>query len=524
MKSPTSYKRSSRKSPSVAEAEEQTEAFLGNNRYEMKQVLGQGAYSEVYLAVDKSSGKEVAIKIPLGDLLEVTEIDILCRFRHPNLLHALECTHNGGTLVIVLPLGKSLKDYLKEKKAKNERLSLGKCKSILFQLASACHFLHATNHYFHCDIKTGNILLVDGEVKLADFGLSYPDIQEDNRDVKCGSVGYQSPQVARGKLQAISNNIREHLPEVLETPVSLIQNDIHALGAVLFECMQTGDRLVPINNMLALGERYQEIPARVTNVTFSYSNEEEQKEWEELKRLVSRMVAPSQANRMSSLSEVFDSPLFSDRSPTKGHVVHIKMEGVHLPSLFLKDKPFKKFWSILFEWLDEVQMINKVSNALQVMCQAMDLFARSYECIASLEELKLYGSVCLYIADSLYNSYVSADASDFVKLSAKAFRGDEFIRACNKVIGYLHGKMVSDNICNFTDNAYEVVWYMITSLSNCDMVTRSPSEIKEEFSNTELSKKEAISLFNVNRYVYYKKQNEVKLILKDGTDSITVSL
>ena len=503
--SPKSYHRTS---STTRENVSKSSVLPVSERYQFIERLGEGGYGEVFRALDRVTKKEVAIKLPHTDggdekLPEANEIDILARFHHPNLMHLIDCLYDTDSkkLLIVLPLGRSLKRYLEEKRERGESLSLGKCKSILFQLASAIHFLHSTNHYFHCDIKTDNIILVDGKVKLADFGLAFPDNQVNNAKTRCGTVGYASPQTLRTFKEDAKYDpsfpLFDILPEAGESPVSLIQSDIYALGSVLFECMKAGFPLVEFDNLrTTIVQNYHDVPVRVQNESFGAPTED-QKEWEELRRLVLRMVAPSQADRMQSISEIFSSPLFNGDMPIKGHVNHIKMEGFQIPKAFAQGKSFDEIWTILFGWLDEVQLKFKVNNSLQVMCLAMDLFMRVHEIIPSYDKIQGFGCVCLALADSIINSETLWYIDDWVNISNKSVRNEEFIDAYLHVIGYLHGKLFTDNVCNFSDNAYFIFWYIKKAMKDCTYVTKSVSSLLDEFSKCKLGKKEPVSLASV---------------------------
>ena len=500
--------------------------FTDTNRFLYKKELGEGAYGKVLLALDKLTGKEVAVKMVLdpedpASLPDVNEIDILARFRHPNLLHLEDCIYDEQTksLLIVLPKGTSLQNYIKSKLDQGKSLSLGKCKSILFQLASAIHFLHETNHYFHCDIKPGNVIIVDGEVKLADFGLSFPDIQVPSEETRCGTFGYGSPQTISRSLRRQYNDRSfhpfEYFPEAGETPISLIQSDIHALGSIMYEVMNIGQKLVDIFAENTIAE-YQAILPKVQEMNLVNVTHQEKGDWEELRRLVLRMLQPSQANRMKSITEVFESSLFMGDKPVNGQIIQVSIEGMQIPYVFAGGNKLKKMWSVLFTWLGQKQAQNSISYGLQCMCLAMDLYLRIHMLIDSPSKIILYLCVCMGIATHVIDTHAFLEPSDWVEISEEEFHANDFSEAYLRTIGYLHGKIISDNICNYTDNAYCVIWYIKNASSDCSYVTKKKDLLISEFKNSDLSSKSPISLSDVKSYAYNNKSKEWRLHMKTG--------
>lgn len=90
--------------------------------------------------------------------------------------------------------GGELYDYLNERK----RVSEVEARGIFRQIVSAVHFLHK-NRIVHRDLKLENILIdSNGDIKLADFGLSNNWSPNNLLYTFCGSPLYASPEIVNG--------------------------------------------------------------------------------------------------------------------------------------------------------------------------------------------------------------------------------------------------------------------------------------------------------------------------------------
>jgi serine/threonine protein kinase len=156
-----------------------------------EQVIGRGAFGEVFVALDQVTGAMMAVKeIRLGGLHQAevqairSEIRVMTGLHHPHIVHYL-----GTRLVLPPPElilqivtewvpGGSLKSIL----TRFGRLSHGVTRSYARQTLEGLMYLHQQK-IIHRDIKPDNILVDDsGQVKLADFGCS-------KQLMKVGGVG-----------------------------------------------------------------------------------------------------------------------------------------------------------------------------------------------------------------------------------------------------------------------------------------------------------------------------------------------
>ncbi|KAI4357770.1 hypothetical protein L6164_001697 [Bauhinia variegata] len=149
------------------------------NNFDSTRQLGEGGFGTVYRGKLKD-GREVAIKrlyehnYRRVDQL-MTEIGILTRLRHRNLVSLYGCTsrHSHELLLVYeyIPNG-TVACHLHGNLAKHGFLSWSVRMKIALETATALACLHASN-IIHCNVKTNNILLDNNFcVKVADFGLS----------------------------------------------------------------------------------------------------------------------------------------------------------------------------------------------------------------------------------------------------------------------------------------------------------------------------------------------------------------
>lgn len=178
-------------------------------KYEIRGELGQGAMGIVYDGFDPMIGRRVALKTVRSDQLDRAESEeILARFKreaqaagrlnHPNIVSIYEYGMDEGTAFIAMEFveGRELKDYFDA----DERFPMTEIVRIMSQLLDALDFSHR-NGVVHRDIKPANIILLkDGTVKVADFGIARV---ESSNLTQAGSVlgtpSYMSPEQFMGQ-------------------------------------------------------------------------------------------------------------------------------------------------------------------------------------------------------------------------------------------------------------------------------------------------------------------------------------
>ncbi len=183
--------------------------YLGQiiSKYQVTRLLGSGAFSWVYEAIDQDLEIPVALKILRPefsgqDVAEARfrrEAATAARLRHRNIVTVRDVGQVDGTVFVAMDLHPLT---LGRRLALAGRLPEAECIRIGTDVAAALSIAHAGG-VIHRDIKPDNILLgTDGEAVVADFGLARAlagaaSLSATNQVM--GTPHYFSPEQARGQ-------------------------------------------------------------------------------------------------------------------------------------------------------------------------------------------------------------------------------------------------------------------------------------------------------------------------------------
>ncbi|XP_078402683.1 calcium/calmodulin-dependent protein kinase type 1B-like [Cetorhinus maximus] len=173
--------------------------------FQLIELLGSGAFSEVYLAKERATDKMVALKCvqknhnSAFDIAFENEIRVLRKIKHKNIV-ALEDIYESPThfyLVMQLVSGGELFDRILDRGIYTEK----DASLLIRQILNAVKYLH-DNGVVHRDLKPENLLFYSPEenskIMISDFGLSKM-LDMGVMSTACGTPGYVAPEVLRQK-------------------------------------------------------------------------------------------------------------------------------------------------------------------------------------------------------------------------------------------------------------------------------------------------------------------------------------
>jgi serine/threonine-protein kinase PpkA len=215
--------------------------------FRMIRALGRGGMAQVYLALQESIDREVAIKVMLSALNVddsfserfLREARISAKLSHPNIVSVYDVGVANGMHYLAMEYlpGGDLKDRIRRGLAVKDALR------IMREIASALDFAHKKG-FVHRDIKPENILFSQtGAAVLSDFGIARTADGGTHLTATGSIVGtphYMSPEQAQGK------------------PVDG-RSDLYSLGIAFYQ-MLTGKIPYQGDSALSIGIKHMRDP------------------------------------------------------------------------------------------------------------------------------------------------------------------------------------------------------------------------------------------------------------------------
>lgn len=213
------------------------------DRFIIKDVLGKGAQGVVYLAVDPSLDRRVAIKsVFLRDSFQqqddidhlLKEARTVSKLQHANIVSIYDVGNDPLKPYLVLEYveGQTLHTLL------GNKIPLQQAIKIMRDVLSGVAAAH-NEGIIHCDLKPANIMItLQGQAKVSDFGLALlTDSQQHDSDMLAGTPQYMAP-------------------EYIETHQHQTVSDVFSLGLIFYEmlCGQKavdGDDVYQLLNAIA---------------------------------------------------------------------------------------------------------------------------------------------------------------------------------------------------------------------------------------------------------------------------------
>jgi len=250
-------------------------------QYQILEKLGQGGMATVFKAHEQSLNRVVALKVLHPSLAEneeyikrfKREAQSAAKLNHPNIVHIYSIGEDKGHHFFAMELikGDSLADY----KRSGQKLNTERILAITRQIAAGLAAAHEAG-LVHRDIKPSNIMLLsDGSVKVADFGIAQVTGGETKLTMDGAVIGtpeYLSPEQCEGRpidgrsdIYSLGVTLYELLsgktPYHADTPVSMlmkiVKGEYPPLGSIVPDIPSDIENLVKRMMATKVEQRFQ---------------------------------------------------------------------------------------------------------------------------------------------------------------------------------------------------------------------------------------------------------------------------
>jgi phosphonate transport system substrate-binding protein len=196
--------------------------------YKILGELGKAGQGRVWRALQLSTHREVALKVPRAGLLHSEksrarferEVEVASRLKHPNIARIYDSGIHQDSYYYTMDLikGIQLNEYIEQ-----HNLTQRQILELMLTVCQAMQHAHQ-NAVIHRDIKPSNILVTeDGQPHIVDFGLAkYIPGEDISKAISSdgemvGTPAYMSPEQALGEMERVDT-----------------RTDVYSLGAILY--------------------------------------------------------------------------------------------------------------------------------------------------------------------------------------------------------------------------------------------------------------------------------------------------
>ncbi len=202
--------------------------------YEILGKLGEAGQGQIWRALQVSTSREVALKVPRAGLISSEkalarferEVELAAALKHPNIAQIHDSGIHQGIYYYAMDLieGMQLDEYVKE-----NDLSQRQILELMQTICQAVQHAHQ-NGVIHRDLKPSNIVVTaEGVPYIVDFGLAKNLLEDDVAltvsidGEAAGTPAYMSPEQAAGHIDKLDT-----------------RTDVYSLGVILFTLL-TGE-------------------------------------------------------------------------------------------------------------------------------------------------------------------------------------------------------------------------------------------------------------------------------------------
>ncbi|MCX7905835.1 MAG: protein kinase [Elusimicrobiales bacterium] len=199
---------------------------ITSGKYKIIKKIGQGGMGTVYLALDQSLNREVAIKKMNEDIKMnerekqrfLEEARTVAMLKHPNIIEIYTIFEEKENLYLVFEYIDGMS--LDKKLDLAVRMPFFEVKDIIIPVAKALKYAHSKN-VIHRDLKLSNIMISnEGIVKVTDFGLA--------KVVREAKARYSSTEVVGSPA---------YMAPEQDLGIFLKESDLYSLGVCIYELL-----------------------------------------------------------------------------------------------------------------------------------------------------------------------------------------------------------------------------------------------------------------------------------------------
>ena len=357
--------------------------------------LGCGTYGTVY-KIKYNETMNVAGKILRNNekgLSELGEVNILHKFKHPNILKCINIDIKNKSICVYLPLASgNLTKILPETNLKIRTQWVN-------ELISGIHFMHS-NGYYHNDIKPSNILIIDNKSVIADFSLSGHIISGDIDD--CQTIMCKNPQ-----------QLYKHKPKwfdeksipLLEKTYTNIQTDMWALGCTIYYIAHIDYPFFTKKYHFRKKVFKQYLDTKTLQKESKFDN------------IIKSLLNPNPEElnfKFLGKNYIFIDGVINNQIPNEKSVIF--------------SPEIKEDFKNIFTWVFTIAKQKKIIDI--VIYNTIDLYYRSYEIFNIGEDLEICIFTCMFIACKVYNN------NSFL---LKRFNAEHVFEIEKRIVKYLKG-------------------------------------------------------------------------------------